>query len=151
MSVIDTNLSSIFDMEPLQVEPDTSFSISVPSNVIETTISDSVEDKTTTDYEYARNNIKELIRAGTNAIDSLGEIAKASEHPRAFEVFSGLIKNLADLNKDLLDIQAKNQQITGSKDKDKIESGINVNQAVFVGSTKELIQLIKKESIESLT
>lgn len=133
MSVIDNNLSSIFDIEPISVTTDTK-----PVPVV-------LEKETQTDYEYARNNIKELIRAGSNAIDSLGEIAKASEHPRAFEVFSGLIKNLADLNKDLLDIQAKNQQITGTRDKDKIESNISVNQAVFVGSTKELIQLIKKE------
>ena len=130
MSVIDNNLSTIFDIAPISVE---TVPVTVP------------EEDTETDYEYARGNIKNLIRAGTNAIDSLGDIARASEHPRAFEVFSGLIKNLADLNKDLLDIQAKNQQITGSSNKDKVDPNINVNQAVFVGSTKELIQLIKKE------
>lgn len=131
MSVIDNKLSTIFDIEP----------ISAPTHS-KTVVTES-EKETQTDYEYARSNIKELIRAGSSAIDSLADIARASEHPRAFEVFSGLIKNIADLNKDLLDIQAKNQQITGSKD--KTDSNINVNQAVFVGSTKELIQLIKKE------
>lgn len=133
MTNIDDNLSNLFDTVPVQV----SIEESLPATV--------KEEELKTDYEFARGNIKELIRAGNNAIDSLGEIAKISEHPRAFEVFSGLIKNLADLNKDLLDIQAKNQKLTGSKSNDDVNSSLSVNQAVFVGSTKELIQLINKE------
>ena len=135
MSKIDDNLSSIFDTVPIQV----SIEESLPS------IAKEQEEGIKTDYEFARENIKDLIRAGNSAVGNLGEIAKISEHPRAFEVFSGLIKNLADLNKDLLDIQAKNQQLTGTKNKDNTNTGLNVNQAVFVGSTKDLIQLIKKE------
>jgi len=134
MSKIDENLSSIFDTDNIQVTPEEYFPISKEEK------SDMTID---TDYSFARENIKSLITAGNTAIQNLGEIAKISEHPRAFEVFSGMLKNLADLNKDLLDIQAKNNQLTGTKSSEG--TSLNVNQAVFVGSTKDLIQLIKKE------
>lgn len=132
---IDDKISQVFDVEPLvkELTNENQFPISH-------------ENKVETDYDYARKNIKDLISAGSSAVGSLVEIAKASEHPRAFEVFSTLIKNLSDLNKDLLDIQSKNNQLIGATSKkDSSTEGINVNQAVFVGSTRDLIQMIKKE------
>jgi hypothetical protein len=134
MSKIDENLSSVFDTDNIQVTSEDYLPV-IKEEKSDTTID--------TDYNFARENIKSLITAGNTAIQSLGEIAKISEHPRAFEVFSGMLKNLADLNKDLLDIQAKNNQLTGTKSGES--AALNVNQAVFVGSTKDLIQLIKKE------
>lgn len=134
MSKIDENLSSVFDTDNIQVTSEEYLPV-IKEEKSDTTID--------TDYNFARENIKSLITAGNTAIQSLGEIAKISEHPRAFEVFSGMLKNLADLNKDLLDIQAKNNQLTGTKSSEN--TSLNVNQAVFVGSTKDLIQLIKKE------
>jgi hypothetical protein len=134
MSKIDENLSSVFDTDNIQVTSEEYLPV-IKEEKSDTTID--------TDYNFARENIKSLITAGNTAIQSLGEIAKISEHPRAFEVFSGMLKNLADLNKDLLDIQAKNNQLTGTKSGES--AALNVNQAVFVGSTKDLIQLIKKE------
>ena len=57
------------------------------------------------DYNYARENLYEIIENGSNALNDLVEIAKASEHPRAFEVVSTLMKTLTEANKDLLEIQ----------------------------------------------
>ena len=37
-----------------------------------------------TDYRYARENLYDLIENGSHALHELVEIAKASEHPRAF-------------------------------------------------------------------
>ena len=59
------------------------------------------------DYKYARTNLYGVIEKGTDALDSLLDLAKASEHPRAFEVVAQLTKTLVDANKDLLDIQKK--------------------------------------------
>ena len=59
------------------------------------------------DYKYARENLYGVIEKGSEALDTLIELAKASEHPRAFEVVSQLTKTLVDANKDLLDIQKK--------------------------------------------
>jgi hypothetical protein len=74
-------------------------------------------------------------------------VADASEHPRAYEVAANLIKTMADLNKDLLDIQKKRKDLNGTSR--QTESGpINVDKAVFVGSTTELIKMIKNNKEE---
>lgn len=92
------------------------------------------------DYKYARENLYDVIERGTEALDSLLELAKASEHPRAFEVVGSLTKTLVDANKDLLDIQKKVKDLQAE---DKNENPQNVTNALFVGSTAELQKLIK--------
>ena len=59
------------------------------------------------DYEYARSNLYGIIETSSDALNQLVELAKASEHPRAFEVVGQLTKTLLDANKDLLEIQKK--------------------------------------------
>ena len=54
------------------------------------------------DYKYARENLYGVIEKGTDALDNLIDLAKASEHPRAFEVVAQLTKTLVDANKDCL-------------------------------------------------
>jgi len=41
------------------------------------------------------------------AVDELAIIARDSQHPRAYEVMATLIKNMSDMNKDLLEIQKR--------------------------------------------
>lgn len=94
------------------------------------------------DYKYARENLYDVIERGTEALDSLLELAKASEHPRAFEVVGSLTKTLVDANKDLLDIQKKVKDL---QKEEKQESSQNITNALFVGSTAELQKLIKGE------
>ena len=63
------------------------------------------------------------------------------QHPRAYEVAAGLIKNLADLNKDLLEIQKRRKDL--SPQEASSVKNVNVDKAVFVGSTAELVKLLK--------
>ena len=91
------------------------------------------------DYKYARENLYGVIEKGSEALDTLIELAKASEHPRAFEVVSQLTKTLVDANKDLLDIQKKVKDLKKVEEKD---SPKNVTNALFVGSTAELQKLV---------
>ena len=94
-----------------------------------------------TDYRYARENLYDLIENGSHALHELVEIAKASEHPRAFEVVASLMKTLTDANKDLLDIQTKVKKL---KQEDGTATGPNnVTNALFVGSTAELQNMLK--------
>lgn len=107
----------------------------------EETQSEIVEVNPTTqhdDSEYVRNNFHSIIEKGKDALDEMMSIAKASEHPRAFEVVSTLMKTLVDANKDLANL---------SKDlKKKEESNPQtVNNSIFVGSTEELLKMIKNE------
>ena len=90
------------------------------------------------DYQYARENLKNIIDSAQQSIDDLSSIASTSEAPRAYEVLSGLMKTIVDANKDLLELQKKVKQL-----KDDSEKPSNVTNALFVGSTAELQKLIK--------
>ena len=100
------------------------------------------DDDITKDYTYARENLYDVIERGTEALDYLLELAKASEHPRAFEVVSTLTKTLVDANKDLLEVQQKVKKL---KEEDKQPQ--NVTNALFVGSTADLQKLIKGDDV----
>ena len=134
MKSIDKNLSDIFDIDPI-----------TPTNVIEVKEIAVVEIKDSTiedDVEFARQNIKKLINKGGVAFDNLLLVANESEQPRAYEVVATLIKNLSDLNKDLLELQKRKKDLQGSDDK-KQSGNVNVDKAVFVGSTTELVKFLK--------
>jgi hypothetical protein len=98
------------------------------------------------DYHYARDNMYDVIEKGTEALDYLLELAKQSEHPRAFEVVSTLTKTLVDANKDLLDLQQKLKKIKQEDNKSDSTSPQNVTNALFVGSTSDLQKLLKGEN-----
>lgn len=98
------------------------------------------------DFNTARENIHDIIAKGSSALDYMIELAKASEHPRAFEVVSQLTKTLIDANKDLLDIQKKMKELTAEE---KEQSPQNVTNALFVGSTAELQRLLKNGNSEN--
>jgi hypothetical protein len=93
-----------------------------------------------TDYEESRKVLKDLVKKGTDAIDHLLSIATDTEHPRAFEVVATLIKNTAEANEKLLTMQKSVRDMKNIKGKD---SGVNVDKAIFVGSTAELNKLLK--------
>ena len=61
----------------------------------------------TRDYEYTRGNLYSLIEKGQEALDSIMEVAQEGQQPRAFEVVSQLIKNVADTTDKLVDLQQK--------------------------------------------
>tara|TARA_A100001011_G_scaffold174678_1_gene183346 strand:+ start:3304 stop:3714 length:411 start_codon:yes stop_codon:yes gene_type:complete len=103
--------------------------------------SDIVHD-TETDVEFVRDNLKNLISKSSEALEHLSVIAQETEHPRAFEVLSNMIKQTGDLTTELLDVQKKRKDIT--QEKNQGESGRTTNNAIFVGSTKELQQMLKK-------
>lgn len=91
------------------------------------------------DFEYVRTNYYDLIERGSDALDELIEIAKASQNPRAFEVVATLIKTIGDQNRDLVDMKVKKDKM----DKEGGKTSGNIQNNVFVGSTAELMKLIK--------
>ena len=136
MKKLNETLSEALDIEPIEfeivepvVQPTTEVVVSTTGNIVDE------------DAEFARNNIRGLIGKANTALDNLLNVANASEHPRAYEVAAGLIKNLADLNKDLLDIQKKKRDLV-PQEASSVKN-VNVDKAVFVGSTAELDKLLK--------
>jgi hypothetical protein len=132
MKKLNDNLSEIFDIEPLETK-----STAVVAQTTEIVVGDEVE----TDAALARKNIKSLLDKGNGAIDNLLLVAQESEHPRAYEVAANFIKTLSDLNKDLLEIQKQKQNLRPVEINNQ---SINVEKAVFVGSTAELLKQIRE-------
>jgi hypothetical protein len=97
-----------------------------------------------TDVDYVRGNLYDMIEHGTRSMDELMSIANQSQHPRAYEVISTMMKTLVDTNKELLDMHEKKQKLLGEKPVEKKSETVNNN--LFVGSTKDLLEMIKKQN-----
>jgi hypothetical protein len=100
----------------------------------------SAEDKIEYDYDRTRSNLHSLLAQGQDALLHALEVAKQSEHPRAFEVVGNMVKQLADVNNQLLDLSEKRQKLIQKKEDPK-PSTVN-NNAIFVGSTADLKKMI---------
>ena len=94
------------------------------------------------DYEYQRENFYKLVERGSVAIDGILELAKEGEHPRAYEVAGQLIKNVAEVTEKLGDLQEKMKKLKEVPD----NAPKNVTNALFVGSTKELQNILKDKT-----
>jgi hypothetical protein len=92
------------------------------------------------DYKLVQENLKCLIGSGNIALESALKVATESDSPRAFEVVAILLKTMADLNNNVLDVHKKAKDTTGNKVEVK-----QTNNSVFVGSTKDLQNLLNKE------
>ena len=100
----------------------------------------SSNDEVMDDYYYARENLKEIISSAQQSIADLSTIASTSESPRAYEVLSTMMKTIVDANKDLLELQKSVKKL---KEEDKKDNPQNVTNALYVGSTGDLMKLIK--------
>ena len=94
------------------------------------------------DYAYSREKIKSLIERSEEAIDSMMALATETEHPRAFEVLSGMFKTTTDMM-ELITLQKKRKELTQSEEQKQNASGSTTNNAIFVGSTTELQKFLK--------
>lgn len=90
------------------------------------------------DYEYSRDTYYDLIEKGRESLELMIEVARESEHPRAFEVLSGMIKGIADVNDKLMDLNKKQKELT--KEDKPSESSTTNN--LFVGSTTDLQRML---------
>lgn len=140
MSMNDT-LNETFNLEPVEV---------VKGDVITKTGEvivpqhDTNNEKVEYDYETTRGNLHSLLAQGQDALLHALEIAKSSEHPRAFEVVGGLMKQLSDINSQLLDLSEKRQKlIDKTKPAEQNNPQVTNNNAIFVGSTHELNKMLR--------
>lgn len=94
------------------------------------------------DFEYARRTYHDILAKGSAAIDDMMEVARATEHPRAFEVLSTMMKTLSDVNSNLLDLHKKKKDI---RKKDLAQPSLpagTTNNNLFVGSTTDLQRML---------
>jgi hypothetical protein len=137
---IDDRLSEVFDT-PIITKT------SVEGEIIDAAtgeIIESSETKIDKDYDTTRNNLRELLTTGQSALMHALDVAKQSEHPRAFEVVGNLMKQLADVNQQLMDLHQQKAKLDAPKNKDTKVT----NNAIFVGSTSELAKMIQNMNKE---
>tara|TARA_R100000541_G_scaffold58840_1_gene70828 strand:- start:516 stop:944 length:429 start_codon:yes stop_codon:yes gene_type:complete len=91
------------------------------------------------DYTFSRDTYKDLISTGMGSLEALAEIARESEHPRAFEVLAKSIKDIGDVTDKLMSLQKNKQDLVGKKEE---ETSKITNNNMFIGSTTDLQRML---------
>jgi hypothetical protein len=135
MNKLDKNLSEVFDVTPIEeVKKEKLPTVATKYN--EPDIEQDLNDA----YQQSKENLQGIIDQGKEAMEEILNVAKAGQHPRAFEVYGTILKNMVDANKELLNIQKQIREMDGKK---KETNNTTIDKAIFVGSTAELSKLIK--------
>ena len=127
-------LDDTFDITPTDVTPK---AIKKVKPIIE--IGDDDRKK---DYTYARAQLYNIVEKMQESLSGAMEVAEQSEHPRAFEVVFNGAKNAADVVDKLADLHKKMNDL--EKDEPKVQATQNVQNNMFVGSTAELMKMLKE-------
>jgi hypothetical protein len=134
MSKLDKNMSEIFDITPIEKQEKLPVTIQkMPSD------SPNLDQDLNDAYQQSKENLQEIIDQGKEAMEDMLQIARASEHPRAFEVYSTILKNVVDANKELINMQKQMREMNSKKE----TNNTSIDKAIFVGSTAELSKLLK--------
>jgi gas vesicle protein len=129
-------LDSLFNIEPINnIEKDI-------INVVEPLKNNSNLDQDE-DYELARATLRKVIISGSDALDDITNLAKNSEHPRAYEVTGQIMKTLSDVSKDLMGLQKQVKELKATENPAN-QIGTQ-NNIVFAGSTHELMKLLNNK------
>jgi hypothetical protein len=94
------------------------------------------------DFKYSRENLYHIIERGQDALDGILQVAKETDHPRAYEVAGQLLKTNAENTEKLVNLQTTKKKVT------EVSGPKNVTNALFVGSTAELQKLIKGKNVQ---
>ena len=136
MNTFDKNMEKIFDVTPVEPKEQPLVPVEPKSPIDNLDLKQDLVDS----YEQTKTNLQDLIDSGKDAMEELRQIASAGQHPRAFEVYATLLKNMVDANKELLNVQKQMRDMDGKKD----QGGTKIDKAaISVGSTAELNKLIK--------
>jgi DNA-binding PadR family transcriptional regulator len=94
------------------------------------------------DFEYSRATYYELLEKGKESLMDMMEVARSSEHPRAYEVLSNLIKNMADVNDKLMELNKKKKDLDKKEEQKQVG---NTTNNLFVGTTADLQRLLRDD------
>tara|TARA_R100001082_G_C4324452_1_gene142663 strand:- start:228 stop:719 length:492 start_codon:yes stop_codon:yes gene_type:complete len=134
---VNDKLSKALDVEYDAPEPQKEL---VKKEVAEIVSKEKLDKDLTNDYNNVRRNLKDLIHTGQDAIDGILSVASDSDLPRAYEVAGQMIKTVAEMNKDLMDLHGKMKNIT----KEDVTINNNTTNSIYVGSTSDLQDLINQ-------
>ena len=100
------------------------------------------------DFEYSRQIYHDLLAKGSSALEDMMEVARATEHPRAFEVLSNMMKNMGDINGSLLDLHKKKKDF--DKEDKPVELPNQTTNNLFIGSTSDLQRMLLNNDEEKV-
>ncbi len=133
--MMSNSLDDAFDIKPVDVELPKP--IKKPKPIV---VSNKEEDREK-DYSYARAQLYNAVETMQEGVQGAMEVALQAEHPRAFEValngakaMSEVVEKIADLHKKMDDLE---------KDKPSQAQVSQVQNNMFVGSTAELMKMLK--------
>jgi hypothetical protein len=130
-------VEAILDAAQIHVEESKKELVTTDAIVVDAT-------KTEKDFEYARTNLYALIEKGQDAMEDLSRFARESGHPRAYEVLGGLIKNLTDANKQLIDLHKQVQEVEKGGSKGSSGPRTVNNTIVFQGTNAQLSEAVRE-------
>jgi hypothetical protein len=129
------SLDETFDITPTEVVPK---AIRKAKPIIEVD-KDADREK---DYTYARSQLYNIVDKMQESLNGAMEVAQQSEHPRAFEVCFQGAKHAADVVDKIADLHKKMSDL--EKDDPKPQTTQNVQNNMFVGSTADLMKMLKE-------
>ena len=94
------------------------------------------------DYTYARSQLYNIVEKMSEAVSESMEVAMEQQHPRSFEVAFAGARHAADIVDKLADLHKKMNDL--EKDDPKPQATQNVQNNMFVGSTAELMKMLKE-------
>jgi lipopolysaccharide biosynthesis regulator YciM len=99
------------------------------------------------DYIKIKKSLFDLSEQGDEAIELMMDVARESEHPRAFEVLGQLIKQNAEIGEKILKMHKTKKEVEKIDDSPALEDKGVTNNNVFIGSTTELQKLLHNEKV----
>ena len=141
---MEINIDNLLDLkiDELEVEVEVEETEPTPTSEVEIVKSEDRDVDIQFDYERTRNKFYELLDKGTEALEGMLEVAKQTDEARAYEVVGQLLKNTSEVNREIIDLQKRMEEL---KIIDKRIGPSSVTNALFIGSTAELQKMLKEE------
>lgn len=99
------------------------------------------------DYDKIKKSLFDLTDQGGEAIELMMELARESEHPRAFEVLGQLIKQNAEIGEKILKMHKTKKEVEKVDTPALDAAGSVTNNNVFIGSTADLQKMLHDEKV----
>ena len=135
MKQFEKNLEQLFNIETYE-----------PKRLEIEKIEDTSADKKESDFDLARDTLRDLIAKNNAVIDDIVSLARSSETARPFEVAGQLLKTQSEIAKGLFDLHKQKKDIE-QDEPGKIETQNNI---VFAGSTSDLMKMISSERAKTI-
>ncbi len=97
------------------------------------------------DIEEARQTYKDLVKEGKKGLDIAFDILENSEHPRAVEVFSGMMKSIAEVTAKMIELQETKKSMITEVSTEPQPGVTHQQNNIFLGSTSDVLKLIHGE------